>query len=392
MRLLALAALAASLAAHAQTVPARGDAATFDVAAWNVEHFGNTRGGFGPSDDARQQANVLAVMEQADIDLWALQEIGDADAFQDLLNGLADDGYQGVLGPPTPGSFQLRLAFVYDASVVTVLGLNEVLPGTNFGGRDPYELQARVSVGGTSRTIRVIDIHAKAGTGADDYDKRAAGAVELKAYVDARIARGESVIVLGDLNDFLTRSTRSGQPSPYAAFLADDDYVAATLPVEQAGQPTLCGNSSCTSGSTRDHLLFTADLSAQYVEGSGDRYGELIGAVSGYTFSTSDHLPVLARFSFLSTASEPAPGPLALAVGPNPLGDRATLRFHLAEPARVEVDVTDALGRRVWSASEASGAGGQSLALPSAAWAPGVYVVRLRAGDVTASRVVVRGR
>ncbi len=393
MRLICLAALAALLPAAAQTVPERGADGTFDVATWNVEFFGDPT--LGPSDDATQLANVAAVIEQAGIDLWTLQEVVDQTEWAQLLDRVQDDGYAGILGPQVSNTprFDQRLAFIYKTDVVSIVGQRTILSGTNFGGRDPFEVQARVTIEGQARTIRVIGFHAKASTDDDSYRERVRGAAELKTYIDDRIARGESVILLGDYNDLLLRSTLSGQPSPYRDFVDNADYVTATLPLEQATIRTFCRNSACTSGDTRDHILFTANLSAEYVAGSADRIGEVLSGVPNYVNSTSDHIPVIASFSFRPVAAEDAPeaGPVALlAPTPNPFRGATQLRFRLDAPSDVQLDVFDVVGRRVASLAGAFGAGEHPVSIDGAALAPGTYVVRLMAGGLVRTRLVVR--
>ncbi|WP_412061490.1 endonuclease/exonuclease/phosphatase family protein [Rubrivirga sp. IMCC45206] len=396
MRTLLLAALAVLLGPGlaAQSVPARGADDTFDVAAWNMEHFGNPSE--GPTNDPLQLRNAEAIIAGAEIDVWAVQEVGDQQAWSDLLASLADDGYTGRLGPTVPGSFQLRLGFIYNPSVVQVIGTRTILSGGNFGGRAPFEMQATVRVDGESRSVRIISLHAKAGTQSDDYTDRQNGAEALKAYIDDRVALGEDVILMGDFNDFLTRSIRIGQPSPYLVFTNDTaGYVAATLPVENRGEPTLCNNATCTSGSTRDHILFTSGLADEYVDDSGDRFIEVVDGVPGYVTTTSDHLPVLARFSFRTTSAEgDRDGRAArlLATAPNPSRGAARLRFRLDAPADVRLDVVDALGRIVASVSGAYGPGTHAVALDGAALAPGAYTVRLSAGGALDVGRLVRVR
>ena len=390
--LAALLALAPGL--EAQTVPARGTDATFEVASWNLEFFGESSQ--GPSD-AVQLANVTAVIEQAEIDLWMLQEVVDTDEWGQLLAAVQDDGYNGLLGPSVSSNptFDQKLAFLYDRSVVQIIGSRTILESESyeFGFRDPFEIQARVSVAGQARTVRIIVFHAKAGTGSEDYARRAAGAQALKAYIDDRVARGEEVVLGGDVNDFLLRSTRAGQLSPYKPFLDDDEYVAATLPVEQAGLPTFCQNASCTSGSARDHIFFTSGLADVYVEGSGDRYIELVSALPNYTASTSDHLPVIAAFAFGSTdvAADPEAGPVALlAPAPSPFREGTALRFRLDAAADVRLDVFDMTGRRVASLAGPFAAGAHAVPLDGRGLAPGPYVVRLAASGEVRTRVLVR--
>ena len=379
-------------AAAAQPVTPRGADATFDVATWNIEHFGDP--GFAPSD-LRQINNADRLLSGSEIDLWAVQEIGSQEAWQDLLGRLQDDGYSGRLGPESRfGSFQLRLGFVYDASVVSVIGTRTILSGGNFGGRDPFELQARVTVGGESRTLRVIVIHAKAGTRPGDYTNRTRGAEALKAYIDDRVARGESVILLGDFNDRLTGSIRTSEPrSPYAPFLEDDGYVAATRALEDAGVATFCGSSvTCSGGSTIDHVVYTSNLPGRLVEVG--RYDEALAEISSFVNTTSDHAPVVARFSFSGAVARDAdagPGPARLLPpAPHPFRGATDLRFALGAAADVHLEVFDALGRAVLEVAGPYSPGEHAVALEGGALAPGAYVVRLSAGGVVTSAVVVR--
>ena len=77
-------------------------------------------------------------------------------------------------------------------------------------------------------------------------------------------------------------------------------------------------------------------------------------------------------------------------VHPNPVGGAARVRFALAAADDVTVDVYDTLGRRVAVLAEGAplAAGPHALAFPTSTLAPGVYVVRVTAGDDTASRTV----
>lgn len=79
-----------------------------------------------------------------------------------------------------------------------------------------------------------------------------------------------------------------------------------------------------------------------------------------------------------------------LTVGPNPTAGRATLRFEMGQPGRVTLDVFDALGRRVLHRESRRGSGPQVVAVEAAAWAPGLYILRLTAGDVAETVRLVR--
>ena len=75
---------------------------------------------------------------------------------------------------------------------------------------------------------------------------------------------------------------------------------------------------------------------------------------------------------------------IGLAVAPNPgSGAEAALHYQLPTAAPVSVEVCDLLGRRVATAlaAESQAAGPHRVALAGLALAPGLYLVRLRAGQ-----------
>jgi hypothetical protein len=97
----------------------------------------------------------------------------------------------------------------------------------------------------------------------------------------------------------------------------------------------------------------------------------------------------------VSTAPEPGlPTVYSLdAVFPNPFALEASIRYALPEAASVEVVVYDLLGRTVATLVDArQEAGFHELRWDGVQVASGTYLVRLRAGDFTATRTVTRAR
>src|SRR5688572_17589184 len=118
MRFLLPILLLLSLPATAQTVPPVGSDATFDVATWNVERF--DEGGQTQFD------RVLAVISQAEIDLWALQEMNSVERFDEIVAALGS-GWDSAW---TNGAGSIGYGFIYRTDVVQRLDVSMVL--TNF--------------------------------------------------------------------------------------------------------------------------------------------------------------------------------------------------------------------------------------------------------------------
>ncbi|WP_412067116.1 hypothetical protein [Rubrivirga sp. IMCC43871] len=88
--------------------------------------------------------------------------------------------------------------------------------------------------------------------------------------------------------------------------------------------------------------------------------------------------------------AKPTATALAVAIAPNPTAGPLALALDLPEAGAVTVEAFDALGRRVWRHEAALSAGRQRLGVDAGRWAPGLYVVRARAGEATATATVVR--
>ncbi len=390
--------LVTALPLAAQDLPAVGTAATLDVATWNVEHFGNPNS--GPGNDALQFENVLAVMQAAEIDLWALQEMDIEADFDALVDALGDPYAGDWVADGT--SFPIGYGFIYNTDVVQRLAVQTILDEFDyeFAFRPPLLLRADVTLPDTTvRGVRFINLHAKCCSDATSYDRRTAASEALKNYTDVFLDIETDLVVLGDLNDELRSSISGGNPSPYQNFRDDeDDYTFATEVLDLANVYTFCSNQSCTAGSTLDHILLPRTVEADYEDRSVARFDEVLDEIPNYVNTTSDHVPVYARFAFAppTTASESDTAPTAFGLRvpfPNPFQSATTLTFDLPAAADVRLDVFDALGRRVATlAAEMRPAGTHEVRFAPAGLVPGLYLVRLTAGTQTATRRLVRVR
>ena len=278
-------------------VPAQGSAATLDVAAWNVDWFGDTE--HGPTDEGRQLQNVRDVIAGTDCDLWGLEEVVDASAFQTLLKGLP--GYAGLLASDAAVTYgsayytgdEQKVALVYKTGLATLQSARLILVDHNsdFAGRPPLEACFQITQGGSTHTVYVICFHAKAYSDAQSYQRRLNASAALKQYLDT-VRANDKVFILGDYNDDLDASITSGQPSPYQNFVADTaNYLTPTKALSDAGIATMVTHSGAV-----DHQIATSELAGAYVAGSAkafraDQY------LSDYATSTTDHLPVMTRWT-----------------------------------------------------------------------------------------------
>jgi endonuclease/exonuclease/phosphatase family metal-dependent hydrolase len=278
---------------------AQGTAATFDMATWNVEWFGDASS--GPPNDLLQWVCVRSVMAAADLDLWSVQEIVDEADFEALLDSLS--GYDGLLandpqvqsGPQYYNDFggaEQKVGLIWKSSVLSVTTARIVLTGQDyeFAGRPPLEVQATLSLEGTTRDIIVLALHAKAGADLEDFTRRQDAAIALKSYLEANWADAD-VWVLGDFNDDVDSSIRPGAPSPY------DDFVQAASQWRFVTDVLTSGGGTSTvfGNDVIDHILVSNEAEARYVDGSAAVF-RLDNTISDYGNTTSDHYPVLARF------------------------------------------------------------------------------------------------
>lgn len=268
--------------------PAQGSAATLDFGAWNVEWFGDTAN--GPADEGAQQRNARDLILGTDCDIWSLEEVVDPTAFAQLVAGLP--GYGGLLASDasvlegasyySPG--EQKVALLYKRALASVQGARIILGSHSydFAGRPPMEVQLSVTLNGRTSTLYVICLHAKAGSDSTSYGRRASASIALKDYLDT-VRAGDSVLVLGDFNDELGASITSGQASPYQNFVADTARYFA---------PTQALSNSI------DHHISVRGLAPNFLPGSAQAF-PAAQYLPGFYTSTSDHLPVITRWSGL---------------------------------------------------------------------------------------------
>jgi len=129
---------------------------------------------------------------------------------------------------------------------------------------------------------------------------------------------------------------------------------------------------------------------------SGDRTIWVRARDSGGNWGAASALMVRVNGTDLLSADE-APTVAFLAPGvPNPSSGALRLRFGLASPGLADLAIFDAAGRRVRTVAH----GGYGPGVHSVAWdgrdasggraAPGLYFVRLKTGEATFQRRIIR--
>jgi Secretion system C-terminal sorting domain len=326
-----------SLGVTSRNVAVRGGAdksQTLDIVTYNLEFFGtdvkNTSGvEFGPIDDALQVSNVTTVMQTIAADIFAVQEVADDNAFNQLTTNLP--GYNSILSnrwsqyftnPADPNFPPQKIGFVYNTSTVQLVSSRAMfsqfyetiraaspsdklllLPGypntagttpDNFwsSGRLPFMATFDVTINGFKKRIRAVVIHAKSGSAQADYDRRKYDVQVLRDSLVANYAN-DNIILVGDYNDDVDISigAPTNPESTYKSFVDDaTNFNTLTYTISQAG-----AFSFPSSSSFLDHIITSNELTNPYVTNS-ILVEDPRAYIASYTTTTSDHLPVSARF------------------------------------------------------------------------------------------------
>jgi len=284
-----------------QVVPGKGTETTLDIASWNIEWFGDTSN--GPTNEALQLQNARDVIAGADMDIWGVAEIVSLAQWNNLKAQLP--GYAGFIakepnvvnGAAFYSDFnnaEQNVGILYKTSIATVTDARVILTANNndFAGRPPMQVTLRVTLNGATEDIVVIVLHAKCCSDSDSWTRRRNAANALKSYLDTNFPT-QKVWVIGDFNDDLDTSITPGSASPYANFVNDTArYRFPTKALSDAGIA-----STVSFPDTIDHHLNSNEANATYVAGSVEVF-RVDSFIPNYGSTTSDHFPVLSRYTF----------------------------------------------------------------------------------------------
>lgn len=304
--------------------------ATLDVVTWNMEWFGadkDEKGAeLGPADEALQYANAKKVFTDLDADILALQEVSNDTEIQRLATEL---GYSFVVSDAYSYSWDAtrnlvpqKLYFLYKPEVAKVKSQKVLLSkfyedvrngqyadafvgypegGAKFwaSGRLPFMVEFETTINNVKQNISLVNLHTRANSGTDvsKHTQRKFDVEMLKDSLDAHYA-GKNIMILGDYNDDVDVSVVNNLPSTFEAFVNDANYDALTLDISRAGGYTY---ESGSYKSFLDHIIVSSTLSDDYINGSITIEDHFVGSISGFRNTTSDHVPVSARFDLSAT-------------------------------------------------------------------------------------------
>ena len=258
-----------------------GTDTTFEAVTWNIEWF--------PKNGQTTINYVKQIIENLDVDLFAMQEVDDEDAFMTMVDDM--DGYEAFYAPN-----YLSLAYIYNSNTVTVNDIYEIY--TSYWSAFPRPPLV-IDLTFLGESFIVINNHFKCcGDGYldmndndDEEYRRFEASRLLKEYIDFYFPDGR-VVVVGDLNDVLTDNTPNNVFQP---FLDDsDNFEFADMAIAEGSSSNW---SYPTWPSHIDHVLITNEMFNEMDNaGSGievikvDEY--LSGGWSTYDDNISDHRPV----------------------------------------------------------------------------------------------------
>lgn len=277
-----------------------GTANTLDFGTWNLEWFGDTSR--GPSNEDLQLRNASFIISGLEMDIWSVQEVTSTSHFNDLIDSL--EGYDGFLANDPIvqsdsayyddfGGNEQKLGLIYKPNLITINSAEIILTDYDyeFAGRPPVQVQLTANVDGQSADVVAILIHAKCCTDDEDYERKSVGADALKSYLDSTWPDA-NVMVFGDFNDDIDESISSGRESVYKPFV--DDSTDYTFPTKELSDNGI--SSTVNYPDVIDHHLNSNEMYSFYVTGSVMSF-QPEDYVNNYGTTTSDHYPILTRYS-----------------------------------------------------------------------------------------------
>jgi hypothetical protein len=279
---------------QAQSIPKIGHNTSLEIGNWNLEWFGKTSPGYGPSNDTLQQRLIANCILASDLDLWALCEVSDAKAFDTLCRRLPQ--YTGIICNYTP---EQKTALLFKKNLfqlvsAKLLGLNN--KDSFSTARYPFEIVLKTIQNSSIDTIKLLILHLKANTGTDSlklvaYNSRKRSAEWLKDYINLQ-AQLSKTIILGDWNDDIDQSIYNNLPTPFTSIISSNkgQFISKYLSDLQEATTT-------SYPETIDHQWVSNGLYQYWIKDSIHTW-RLNQFIPNYAQVCSDHYPVYSKYEW----------------------------------------------------------------------------------------------
>ena len=261
-----------------------GSDSELEIASWNIENFPMT---------LSTVVDVREIIEDLDVDIFALQEITSEAEFQNLLEALPE--YDGRVGALATDGYALWPALIFKRSMVSVRSESYLFRNDPYlFPRAPYVLDLEISHNGTSLDLTMIILHLKAQGGSEDVERRRGAILKLEEYVANQLALpgGEQqFVVIGDWNDLLDDPNDNNVFLPFSD--KADQYRFLTGPY--AGSSTEYSYIGGNFRSLIDHVMVTTAIDTAF-----SNHTDIIKVdevFPSYLLEVSDHRPVISRFA-----------------------------------------------------------------------------------------------
>jgi len=281
---------------------------TLETVTWNLQWYGSNFS--GPTDFTLQTKNIVRVVDSLNADLYAFEEVNHQKSLDDIVTHMP--GYKGFTADYI--SRDQQMAVVYNTTTIDSLEAGPISAGdvreeyqadwSYFwaSGRLPLYFRFTYTFENTTKEFYAVVIHGKANYGetageyAEAYERRKKAAEGLYYYLQDH-KPDANIILLGDYNDDVDQSIYyitegNYAETPYYKFVNDQTHFdVLTKKLSDSGI-----SASVNYEDIIDHITISDELFDEYVTNSTAVYDEPQSYITDYGQTTSDHLPVWAKF------------------------------------------------------------------------------------------------
>lgn len=271
----------------------------YTLASWNIKWMGDASN--CSCDITIQRNNVIQFLKELQPEIVALQEIVNDVALNTTVTAGLGANFGSTVS--TFGSFAdnitdidypdcQKLSYIYNKDLFRLnfaypfsktYNQNIVNTSSIFSsGRFPYAANFTFATDGSQ--LNIFNLHAKAGDGNSDFNRRLQGANVIRDSNDVRY-KNDRLIVIGDFNDYLEGTISTNSFSPYQ-FMQNANMTGISKP---SRYPKL--NSYAFNSGIIDNLCANTKAMQDFT-GSFTIFEEMGNIFDNYKYTTSDHYPI----------------------------------------------------------------------------------------------------